>query len=71
MPTNAPNGAARAVPSYHNRMSLRVREFCEANGMSYPTFWRKAAAGEIKVSYIGKMPVVARAELIRLGLIAA
>jgi hypothetical protein len=51
------------------RLGLRLIEFSQAVGISLPTLWRRVKAGDIKVTYVGQIPIITRHELARLGLI--
>jgi predicted DNA-binding transcriptional regulator AlpA len=53
-----------------NRLGLRLGEFSRATGMSLPTIYRRIRAGDIRITYIGGMPLITQPELVRLGLIA-
>lgn len=53
------------------RLGLRLAEFAALTGMSMPTLWRRVKSGDVRIVRIGDMPIIPRAELIRLGLIAA
>jgi hypothetical protein len=56
---------------FSNRLGLRLKEFSRAYGISLPTVWRRVKAGDIGVVKVGDVPIITRAELQRLGLIAA
>jgi hypothetical protein len=51
------------------RLGLRLVEFSRAVGISLPTLWRRVRAGDIRVTYVGQIPIITRHELARLGLI--
>jgi hypothetical protein len=54
-----------------NRLGWRFAEFSKMIGMSRLTLSKMQKAGQLQVVYFGDVPIVARAEAIRLGLISA
>jgi hypothetical protein len=61
--------AASIGACFDARLGWRIKEWTALTGTSRPTFWRQVKAGQIKVVYIGGIPIVPRSEAIRLGLI--
>jgi hypothetical protein len=53
-----------------DRLAWRVAEFTRLTGISRCTLWRMTRRGDIKLTHVGTVPMVPRAEAIRLGLIA-
>jgi len=54
-----------------DRLGWRVAEFCKLVGMNRLTITKMAKLGKLQVVYFGDVPIVPRAEAIRLGLISA
>jgi hypothetical protein len=54
-----------------NRLGWRVAEFCLLVGMNRATISKMAKLGKLNLIYFGDVPIVPRAEAIRLGLISA
>jgi len=52
-----------------DRLAWRLPEWMMLTGTSRPTLWRQVKRGDLKLIYIGPMPMVPRSEAIRLGLI--
>lgn len=63
-----PNSKAHAVPIV-GRLAWRLAEWMELTGTSRQTVWRQIKRGDLRVVYIGAMPMVPRAEAVRLGFI--
>ena len=57
------------VRGFNNRLGLRLHEFCELMGISKPTLWRRIKSEDVRIVRIGRIPLIAHAELVRLGLI--
>jgi hypothetical protein len=55
--------------SLDHRLGWRISEWVELTGTSRPTLWRQVKSGKLKIVYVGTVPLVPRAEAIRLGLI--
>jgi predicted DNA-binding transcriptional regulator AlpA len=53
-----------------DRVCWRIHEWRQLTGLSRPTIWRQIKAGTLKITYLGKIPMVPRSEGVRLGLIA-
>jgi DNA-binding Xre family transcriptional regulator len=53
-----------------DRLGWRVAEFCQLIGISPATISKMAKAGKITLVYFGDLPVIPRAEAVRLGLIS-
>jgi len=54
-----------------DRLGCRMPEWMRLTGTSRQTLWRQVKRGDLKVVYVGRTPLVPRAEAIRLGLINA
>ena len=52
-----------------DRLGWRLPEWMRLTGISRPTLWRQIKRGDLKIVYIGPMPIVPRSEAIRLGLL--
>jgi hypothetical protein len=55
--------------SLDERLGWRIPEWISITGTSRPTLWRQVKRGDLKLIYVGPMPIVPRSEAIRLGLI--
>lgn len=53
-------------PDSRERQAWRVREFCEALGISNSTFWKYVAAGRIHIIRVGRRVLVPAAEATRI-----
>jgi hypothetical protein len=53
----------------HRRLGWRIDEWVAQTGTSRPTVWRQVKRGDLKLVYIGPMPIVPRSEAVRLGFI--
>jgi hypothetical protein len=53
----------------NHRLGWRIPEWVRLTGTSRPTLWRQVKRGDLKLIYVGPMPIVPRSEAIRLGLI--
>ena len=53
------------------RLGWRIDEWVALTGTSRPTVWRQAKAGQLKLAYIGTVPINPRTEAVRLGLLPA
>jgi hypothetical protein len=53
------------------RLGWRVAEFCKLVPISRATISKMAKQGKLTLIYFGDVPVVPRAEAVRLGLITA
>lgn len=53
----------------HRRLGWRIDEWATQTGSSRPTIWRQVKRGDLRIVYIGPMPIVPRSEAIRLGFI--
>jgi transcriptional regulator of acetoin/glycerol metabolism len=51
------------------RLGWRIDEWVAQTGTSRPTVWRQVKRGDLRIVYIGPMPLVPRSEAVRLGLI--
>jgi predicted DNA-binding transcriptional regulator AlpA len=51
------------------RLGWRIDEWVAQTGTSRPTVWRQVKRGDLRIVYIGPMPIVPRSEAIRLGFI--
>ena len=51
------------------RLGWRLNEFVELTGVSRVTLWRLARSGQLKLAYLGKIPIVTGHEARRLGLL--
>lgn len=65
----ASQGAAPIKPPFDTRLGWRISEWAALTGTSRPTLWRQVKAGQVKLIYIGGIPIIPRSEAIRLGLI--
>jgi predicted DNA-binding transcriptional regulator AlpA len=52
-----------------DRLCWRLPEWMKLTGTSRPTLWRQVKRGDLKLVYVGPMPMVPRSEAIRLGFI--
>jgi hypothetical protein len=53
-----------------DRLGWRINEFCRLVGISRPTLWRMAKTGKVHLEYLGDIPIITRAEAVRLGLLS-
>jgi hypothetical protein len=53
----------------NRRLGWRIDEWVAQTGTSRPTVWRQVKRGDLRIVYIGPMPLVPRSEAVRLGLI--
>jgi hypothetical protein len=51
------------------RLGWRIDEWVAQTGTSRPTVWRQVKRGDLRIIYIGPMPIVPRSEAVRLGFI--
>lgn len=51
------------------RLGWRLNEFVALTGVSRVTLWRLAKSGQLKLAYVGKIPIVTGHEARRLGLL--
>jgi len=51
------------------RLGWRIDEWVAQTGTSRPTVWRQVKRGDLRIVYMGPMPLVPRSEAVRLGLI--
>jgi hypothetical protein len=65
--TNAPTPSTET----DDRLGWRIAEFCKLIGMNRATISKMAKLGQLNLIYFGDVPIVPRAEAIRLGLINA
>jgi hypothetical protein len=61
-----PKGSKNKRPSIEGRLGFRVNEVASAIGVSRAVISNLIGKGEIKVVYVGLMPIVPRAEMQRL-----
>lgn len=52
-----------------DRLGWRIPEWMKATNTSRPTLWRQVKRGDLRIIYIGPMPIVPRSEAVRLGFI--
>lgn len=67
----SPNRAERRAAASNKsdtpeRQAWRVREFCEAIGISNSTFWKYVASGRIHIIRVGRRVLVPAAEAARI-----
>ena len=62
------HGKYKPAPAlkFEQRRAFRPVEVCSLLGFSLPTFWRKAKAGTIKLTYVGPTPFVTAEHLAEL-----
>lgn len=53
----------------HRRLGWRIDEWVAQTGTSRPTVWRQVKRGDLRIVYVGPMPMVPRSEAVRLGFI--
>ncbi|MGY3413083.1 putative DNA-binding transcriptional regulator AlpA [Bradyrhizobium sp. GM5.1] len=54
-----------------DRLGWRIPEWMKATNTSRPTLWRQVKRGDLRIIYIGPMPIVPRSEAVRLGFITS
>ncbi|SFJ01468.1 hypothetical protein SAMN05216525_11752 [Bradyrhizobium sp. Gha] len=53
----------------HRRLGWRIDEWVAQTGTSRPTVWRQVKRGDLRIVYVGPMPMVPYSEAVRLGFI--